>query len=91
MYTGSMIDIAQGLLCDHIVSCNVQTELKQTFVSPESSVSPFSSTAPYSQIRFVKQQQRRRHLPEMFLIKPNIHFQDLVSSIILIHVHTSTC
>tara|TARA_B110000211_G_scaffold80532_1_gene94330 strand:+ start:436 stop:627 length:192 start_codon:yes stop_codon:yes gene_type:complete len=46
MYTGSMIDIAQGLLCDHIVSCNVQTELKQTFVSPESSVSPFSSTAP---------------------------------------------
>ena len=46
MYTGSMIDIAQSLLCDHIVSCNVQTELKQTFVSPESSVSPFSSTAP---------------------------------------------
>ena len=87
-----MIDIAQGLFCDHIVSCNVQTELKQTFVSPESSVSPFSSHAPVqAKYGFVKQQQRRRHLPEMFLIKPNIHSQYLVSSIILIHVHTSTC
>ena len=35
---------------------------------PQTAVSPFSSAAPvHANYRYIKHQQRRRHLPEMFL------------------------
>ena len=62
-----MIDIAQGLLCDHIVSCNVQTELKQTFVSPQTAVSPFSQQLKYKPNIGTNNNNDDCHLPPMFL------------------------